>query len=187
MPQITIPLYEINVDCWNTTKGETQSTVHFSPVDELKASAISKLSHSHVISDHPGFDSCLSVGSVTINFQHELPSTDQDLSNLVSKKSLIENASKKQENTSDEEQITTSVVDEELEQKKIAMSLTDKIVNELIEQNLLREEFKKELTSFKTNNEQTVDDGSIHKFSIVNFNEIVMCEFCNKKVILRLV
>ena len=76
---ISMPLYEINVDCWNTIQGETQSTIHFSPLDELKASAISKLSHSHVISDHPGFDSCLSVGSITLKFKHVLPSSaDQD-------------------------------------------------------------------------------------------------------------
>ncbi len=78
--------------------------------------------------------------------------------------------------------VVVNAVDKELEQKQIAESLSSQIVDELIEQSLLREEFKKELTSSNRSNEQNIDDGSIHKFSVVNFNEIIMCEFCNKKV-----
>ncbi len=42
--------------------------------------------------------------------------------------------------------VVVNAVDEELEQKQIAESLSSQIVDELIEQSLLREEFKKELT-----------------------------------------
>ena len=145
---------EINVDCWNTSKGETQTTVHFSPLDEFKASAASKLSRSHVISDHPGFDSSISVGALTINFQHKLKK-DQDTTT-----------------TTEAQQIENDEVD--------IPQLTETIVEELVEQN------KNQIIFHKTEkilNDNLVDDGSIHKFYSVQFNESVACEFCHKKVI----
>jgi len=150
--KVTLPLHEINVDCWNTSKGETQTTVHFNPLDEFKASAASaKLSRSHVISDHPGFDSSLSVGSLTINFQHVLK-----ISHQVS---------------------TTSA--NQLNQNFDERKITDTIVEELVEQNIIQTNISK---SDNINNELSNDDGSIHKFVSIQFNESVACEFCNKKV-----
>ena len=149
-------MHEINVDCWNTTKGETQTTVHFSPLDEFKASAATaKLSRSHVISDHPGFDSSLSVGTLTINFQHIL------------KKSQITSSPP----------INVSQPEQDFDEKK----LTETIVDELVEQNAIQSTISK---SDQPNTESAVDDGSIHKFVSIQFNESVACEFCNKKVII---
>lgn len=203
---ISIPLYEINVDCWNTTKGETQSTVHFKPIDELKASAISKLTHSHVISDHPGFDSCLSVGSITMNFQHDLTksATQNSLvdkndsreninendgqepdylldSNEIDSNSLTRNESEPRAST-DSNQSSNS--DTEPMKSK---DLTEKIIEELVEQDKLKTEFKNELTNINNKYSKTsqADDGSIHKFSVITFNEMVMCEFCNRKIWLK--
>jgi len=154
---ITLPLNEINVDCWNTSKGETQTTAHFCPLDEFKASAASaKMSKSHVISTHAGFDSSLSVGSLTLNFQHKLKKTlvqDQLQPAIVGQDQL-------------------SVV--EIDEKK----LTDTIVDELNEQNLIQTNFSKS----EKESESIIDDGSIHKFVPIQFNESVACEFCNKKI-----
>ena len=149
-----MPLHEINVDCWNTSKGETQTTVHFNPLDEFKASAASaKLSRSHVISDHPGFDSSLSVGSLTINFQHVLKKSQQVATSSSTNQCVNQNFDERQ--------------------------ITDTIVEELVEQNIIQSSISK---SENTNNESSIDDGSIHKFVSIQFNESVACEFCNKKV-----
>jgi hypothetical protein len=56
---ITVPLYEVSVDCYNTLKGETQSTIHFSPLEETKASSsssisVTKLAKAHPLNDHLG-------------------------------------------------------------------------------------------------------------------------------------
>jgi hypothetical protein len=138
---ISVPLNEISVDCWNTNKGETESTIYFKPLEELKASAISKLTKSHVLSDHPGFDTTISIGSLTINFLHKINS-----------KSENEN-----------------------------LDLASKVAEELVEQNLVEIELNKQIAdSNMIGNE--VDDGSIHKFLNVQFNDMVVCEFCNKKI-----
>lgn len=181
---ISVPLYEINVDCWNTTKGETQSTFHFSPIDELKASAISKLTHSHVVSDHPGFDACLSVGSLVLNFQHKLPPRDKEISQLLSDESELNNkiSSKKEIANAENEISNYDELPESLDEPNKEINLTNKIVNELIDQENLKIELKSQLSKPTLSKDDQVDDGSLHKFSILNFNEMVICEFCNKKV-----
>jgi hypothetical protein len=127
------------VDCWHTSKGESQSLLYFKPIEELKASAISKLTRSHVISDHPGFDSNLSVGALVVNFQHKIETT--------------------------KEQLTHSIADE------------------LISQNHLETELSAQITDSQANGGLAeIDDGSIHKFVNVTFNDMVVCEFCNKKI-----
>ncbi len=167
-----MPLYEINIDCWNTSKGETQSKVHFKPIDEVKASAASRLARSHVISDHPGFDSCLSVGSITLGFHHNLV-TDQNEQKSHSQQQSLEIKS---------ESNLDSLPNEDNFIQNFNQNLTEKIVDELVEQNKLKLEFKKELSDPQANQAAFVDDGSIHKFTSIQFNEIVICEFCNKKV-----
>lgn len=154
--KITIPMHEVSVDCWNTSKGETQSTVHFQPLDELKASAISRLTKSHVISDHPGFDSKLSVGTLTLNFQHVLDSC-----------------------TNEGEQISVNSKDTRKDSLS-SQTIANKIGDELVEQNLLETDLNKKLAEGAL--EEDNDDGSIHKFVNVQFNENVFCKFCNKKV-----
>ena len=57
--------------------------------------------------------------------------------------------------------------------------MTNNIVDELIEQNNLLIEFNKTQSA---NSESMNDDGSMHKFVSVQFNESVACEFCNKKI-----
>ena len=148
---ISLPLNDINVDCWTTNKGETQSTIYFKPVEELKASAISKLTKSHVISDHPGFDANISIGSLTVNFVHKLNMNGSIQQSENSKKSL---------------------------------NLASKIADELVEQNLVEAELNKQIAN-STLMSNEVDDGSIHKFINVQFNDTVICEFCNKKVVLK--
>jgi hypothetical protein len=98
---ITLPVNELNVDCWMTSKGETQTTAYFKPLEELKASSIisrfldfkiqieififlfffklifvylSRNPRNHVISDHPGFDPNISVGCLTLHVSHRLHS-----------------------------------------------------------------------------------------------------------------
>ena len=153
-----MPLSEINVDCWNTSKGETQSTVHFTPIDELKASASTRLSHSHVISGHPGFDACLSVGSMIVNFKHNIEDSNQ--------RPPTEPAS---------DLIRT-------DSKNVGRDLSEKIASELVDQNKLEADYKFQLLNPDANLTNQVDDGSIHKFASIQFNDIVICEFCNKKV-----
>lgn len=92
---VSLPLNELAVDCWNTSKGETQTTCHFNPIEEFKVkahlhneltdkrkfahlefrkatAAIARLTRSHVISDHPGFEPSLTMGAITVNVQHTL-------------------------------------------------------------------------------------------------------------------
>lgn len=179
---ISIPLYEINVDCWNTTKGETQSSVHFSPLDELKASAISKLSHSHVISDHPGFDSCLSVGSITLKFKHELPLDNEQESSRSESSASGGDLSDR----NDEDYLLDDVSDPETRPVVDPKDITGTVVEQIVDQDRLRTELKSELANIGSKGVEQVDDGSIHKFSVINFNEMVLCEFCNRKVKKRL-
>lgn len=138
---ISLPLNEISVDCWNTNKGETESTIYFKPLEELKASAMSKLTKSHVLSDHPGFDANISIGSLTINFLHKLNTKSGDDS----------------------------------------LDLSSKVADELVEQNLVEIELNKQIADTNLIGNE-VDDGSIHKFLNVQFNDMVVCEFCNKKI-----
>ena len=158
---ITLPLHECIVDCWNVSKGETQTTIHFRPIEELKASAISRVIKSHVLASHPGFDSNLSVGSLTLNIQHKLAEPN-DLSNV------------------------NNNIDVDL--VELNQNVSNKIADELVEQKVLETELNKKLAdgisvngiNNGANGEN--DDGSIHKFVNVQFNDITICEFCNKKV-----
>jgi hypothetical protein len=158
---ISLPLHECIVDCWNVSKGETQTTIHFRPVEELKASAISRVIKSHVLASHPGFDSNLSVGSLTLNIQHKLAEPN----NLSS----VNN-------------------NEDIDLVELNQNVSNKIANELVEQKVLETELNKKLADGISVNGITNgaigenDDGSIHKFLNVQFNDITICEFCNKKV-----
>lgn len=176
---ISIPLNEVTVDCWNTTKGETQSSIHFSPLDELKASAISKLSHSHVISDHPGFDSCLSVGSITLKFKHELP-LENDQESVRSESSATNGDDLSDRN--DEDFLLDDASDPETVSVVDPKDITGTVVEQIVDQDRLAMEFKGELANIGPKGLEQIDDGSIHKFSVINFNEMVVCEFCNRKV-----
>jgi hypothetical protein len=141
---ISLPINEINVDCWSTSKGESQSTCcYFNPIEEVtKASVISKLTKSHVLADHPGFDANISMGSLTVNFVHKL--------------------------------------DKSIEETDLVGQISD----QMVEQNLVEVELNKQINegTLVTNGHDLVDDGSIHKFLNVQFNETVVCEFCSKKI-----
>ncbi len=157
---ISLPLHECIVDCWNVSKGETQTTVHFRPIEELKASAISRVIKSHVLASHPGFDSNLSVGSLTLNIQHKL-AEKSDKTNLND--------------------------NEDIDLVELNQNVSNKIADELVEQKALETELNKKLAdgilpSFTNSSTGDSDDGSIHKFLNVQFNDITICEFCNKKV-----
>ncbi|CAF0799003.1 unnamed protein product [Brachionus calyciflorus] len=148
---ISVPLNELAVDCWSTSKGETQTVYFFRPIEELKASAISKIAKSHVISDHLGFDSNIALGNLTINFQHSLDeSSDIDEPNLAI---------------------------------QIAKDLVD---NNLLECELVKQENNRNnnldlnVPDNDLNNDN--DDCSLHKFVNVQFNRMVLCETCNKKI-----
>lgn len=155
---------EINVDCWNTTKGETQTTVYFRPIEEFRASAISKLTRSHVISDNFGFDANISLGSLTLNIQHKLTNNDSDQVNKDDNKVL------------DSHDIASIIADDLLENKLIESEL-NKNVNLPNANNIGNNSIKNNNSSESLN-----DDASLHKFLNVQFNQMVNCEICNKKV-----
>lgn len=142
---VTIPLNELVIDCWSTTKGESQSTFYFKPIEEMRASAVSRITKSHVISDHFGFDCNMALGNLTINFQH-----------------LINN-----------QQVT--------EKKEIA----SRIAQEIVEKCSSDQEKKNQTADTGDNaigpNTEN-DDGSVHKFMFVQFNQIVNCEICKRKI-----
>jgi hypothetical protein len=194
-----VPLHEICLDCWNTLKGETQSCVYFRPVEEPRASAaVSRLARSHVISNHPGFDSQIAVGALTFNMQHKMNSSQVNglagikgsSSSLLSTNSTCTNSNANNNSSSDDEgksQFTSAC----------SKNLVDKIVDELIEQNSLQSEFNRRERDLMSNTNSVTNgtgvggtasngivdnDISIHRFISVQFNEGVACEFCNKKV-----
>lgn len=141
---VTVALNELAIDCWSTTKGESQSTFYFKPIEELRASAVSKMAKSHVISDHLGFDYNVAIGNLTINFQH-----------FINKK--------------------------DMEKKDISA----KIGQEIIDKSQLDQTASKQSADIGEHgvdlNSQS-DDGSVHKFMSVQFNQIVNCEICKKKI-----
>ena len=66
--------------------------------------------------------------------------------------------------------------------KNVGRDLSEKIASELVDQNKLEADYKFQLLNPDANLTNQVDDGSIHKFASIQFNDIVICEFCNKKV-----
>ncbi len=64
--------------------------------------------------------------------------------------------------------------------------INNHVIEQLVDQDKLTAEFKGELSSnMDPNKVGQADDGSIHKFSVINFNEIVVCEFCSRKIWLK--
>ena len=187
---ITLPVAELSVDCWLTSRGETQSFAYFKPLEEMKAaSVISRLPRSHVISDHPGFDPNVSIGLISLNFKHKLnpdennptppsaptlhvPSisvtnTDQSFPEGLVMRTDIEQQQQQQASnlvTVDEKDVVSAVAD----------SLTEKYNIET--------EIKNKMATGNFTNLEEVDDGSMHRFVSVQFNEKVNCAFCNNKV-----
>ena len=117
-----MPLYEINVDCWNTSKGETQSTVNFKPIDELKASAASRIVRPHVLSEHPGFDASLAIGTLTVNMQHKLTAPE-----IRRESSLSEEEPAKEIDIS--RRVSDIVAEEIVEKKKFEQDLLNSKAN----------------------------------------------------------
>lgn len=116
-----------------------------------------------MLSDHPGFNSNLTIGSLTVSFQHQLQSSE-----------LCESESLQQIN-----QPTNA----NLEETK--QFLANKIADELIEQKNIQSEFNKNQIVLNNNNLNGLienADESAHKFIHYQFNDTVACEFCNKKV-----
>ena len=162
---ISLPLHECIVDCWNVSKGETQTTINFRPIEELKASAMSRIIKSHVLASHPGFDSNIAVGSLTLNIQHKLIDSSSENNN---------------------ENINAENVDD---LNELNQNVSSKIADELVGQKQFESEMNKKNVESNTINGYSGpisdDDGSIHKFVNVSFNDITLCEFCNKKVSLH--
>ncbi len=200
---ITMPVNELNVDCWMTSKGETQTTAYFKPLEELKAaSIISRITRSHVVSDHPGFDPNMSVGTLTLNVNHRINTSTssaavsappptrppppvsssipaQQTRRLVPTISVSESEEHlNEENRNSDECAATSLGPVVLDEKE----LVNGIGESLVEKSNIETEIKRKIAdgSFKSLDE--ADDGSMHKFLSVQFNENVMCAFCNKKV-----
>jgi hypothetical protein len=194
-----MPLHEICIDCWNTLKGETQSCVYFRPVEEPRASAaVSRLARSHVISNHPGFDSQIAVGALTFNMQHKM--TSSQTASLVGAKDST--SSLLSINSASTNINNNSSSDEEGKAQLTSLSnknIVEKIVDELIEQNSMQSEFNRRERDLLSNINSSINgtsaggtlsngivdnDISIHRFISVQFNEGVTCEFCNKKVVI---
>lgn len=149
---------EISVDCWNTSKGETQTMYHFKPIEEFKATAaISRLARSHVISDHPGFEPNLAMGTITLNMHHDIFA---------------------QTNTEEKQNKNESVVPELTD-----YLLANKIAENLVEQKAMELELEAKQATGILNSLDDTDDGTTHKFLNITFTENVTCQSCNKKVI----
>lgn len=142
---VTIPLNELAIDCWSTTKGESQSTFYFKPIEEMRASAVSRITKSHVISDHFGFDCNMALGNLTVNFKH-----------------LIKN-----QHETDKKDIAS----------KIAQEIAEKCSSSQEKKNQTAD-MSDTITEANSEN----DDGSMHKFMFVQFNQIVNCEICKRKI-----
>jgi hypothetical protein len=74
---ISLPVHELCVDCWLTSGGETRRSAHFTPIggeEGLRGAAavVSRITRSHVLSDHPGFDANVAVGMLTMSVNHQL-------------------------------------------------------------------------------------------------------------------
>jgi hypothetical protein len=69
-------------------KGEAKQLCHFKPI-ETKAS-VNARTHQHVLSKHPGYDSSLTHGAITLLFQHVI--TDRHVDSQTNKASLIKSA-----------------------------------------------------------------------------------------------
>lgn len=143
---VTVPLNELAIDCWSTTKGESQSTFYFKPIEEFRASAVSRITKSHVISDHFGFDCNVALGNLTINFQHFISHTD------INKKDI------------------SSKIAQEINSKAPASFNQDKSSRQFADMG-------GEASPAVIDSE--LDDGSVHKFMSIQFNQIVNCEICN--------
>jgi hypothetical protein len=76
---------DINSDCWLTMKGESKQTCHFKPI-ETKASAQSR---PHVLSSHPGFDSSLTFGAITISFQHSMKNKEDENQTQIENEKVV--------------------------------------------------------------------------------------------------
>jgi hypothetical protein len=112
---VSMPLNECLVDCWSVSKGESQFTMHFLPIDEPKAS-ITKQNRTQFLMDHKGFDPTLTLGFVTINLQHV----------------LHKNENKCEKEQQREQAILTEKVNEELvEHKKLEDEYKEKMKEKL--------------------------------------------------------
>lgn len=169
---------EITVDCWNTSKGETQTMYHFNPIEEFKATAtIARLVRSHVISDHPGFEPNLMVGTVTLNIQHDISAaaaatnSSSSISDVEETTSNNGSSSKtiREEAVADEKIVANKIGDDLVEMKKLELDLESKHPTGL-------------LLAAANLSDDVEDDGTTHKFININFTETVTCQSCNKKV-----
>ncbi len=154
----------MSVDCCSTGQGETQSSVYFRPLAELKSSSvITKISRSHVISDHPGFDPNASIGLLVLHVQHNLDKCDD-----------VESEEKKDQ----ERYSSTNLKKNEIDKKEIVNIIGENLIDQY---NIERE--------IRHNNEEgaynyldEINDDSTHKFITYICNDTKVCEYCNKKV-----
>lgn len=170
-----------------------QATYHFNPIEEFKATAaISRLTRSHVINDHPGYEPSLAMGTITVNIQHNLdpsqPSDQQPQSVTVkttattatnlSTSSSESSSSSSSSSPSQQNSKNSSSISRSIDEK----SLANTIAQELVEQK------EKEIELIKKNwngggfVDDVEDDGTTHKFVNITFTETVTCQSCNKKV-----
>lgn len=180
--QISLPLNEVTVDCWHTSKGETQSLYHFNPIEEFKATAaITRLTRSHVINDHPGYEPTLAMGTVTLNIQHTITNDSSNSPTQVATPTTGNVQDKSMTSSSESSGGSpTSRCDEK--------SLANQIADELVEQKATEIELEKKnwngIAGAGVGFEDVEDDGTTHKFVNITFTETVICQSCNKKVII---
>ena len=153
---------------------------HFHPIEEFKATAaIGRLTRSHVISDHPGFDPNLTMGTITLNIRHSLTGPTNSGGEKTSSGSDTSSAETPQANDEAKALISETAVASSDQEKVVANTIADV----LVEQKKAEVELEsRHPTGLLTNFEDVEDDGTTHKFMNITFTETVSCQSCNKKV-----
>jgi hypothetical protein len=152
---------------------------HFHPIEEFKATAaIGRLTRSHVISDHPGFDPNLTMGTITLNIRHSLTGPNSG-GEKTSSGSDTSSAETPQANDEAKALISETSVANSDQEKVVANTIADV----LVEQKKAEVDLEsRHPTGLLTNFEDVEDDGTTHKFMNITFTETVSCQSCNKKV-----
>lgn len=173
-----------------------QSVYHFNPIEEFKATAaISRLTRSHVINDHPGYDPSVAMGTITLNIQHNLSPNESNSSYpeentggnasgvVLGSQSSTTTTSSSEAGSASSSPLSQKTKGEcginEIDEKSVANT----VAQDLVEQKATELELSKKnwngLTGYF---EDVEDDGTTHKFVNITFTETVICQSCNKKV-----
>ena len=202
-----MPLHECILDCWNTSKGETQTTVQFKPVEVLgRASAISRSIRPHAISDHPGFDANLAHGSLTLNIRHKLDYAKLQQQTPEAATAPIANDRNQQQqqqqdnlrgedaSLTDEKRLSGTIADELIAQYERESDINKRNVQLQMRNNIngYHADVKDDIGGgggggggIGGASSLVANDDSQHKFVQVHFSDYVTCEFCTKKIWFR--